>query len=750
MMAVAAVLAAMLPGPAQPAAAATIVVTAPGGDWDNDDATSIDARQLSIDGRADVLGNLARMVPGLSLSDAQGNPWQPSLVYRGFVASPLQGTAQGLAVYLDGGRFNQPFGDTVNFDLLPEAAIARITIKDASPIYGLNALGGAIVVATQTGRSAPGVTMAVSGGDQGRREASFNAGGTRGDLSGFVALRATHDDGWRQRSPSTLYNGFADLGLESGSAGLHLKIVGADTDLTGNGSAPVELLAADRSAVFTSPDTTRNRYLRASLHPWVAVSETVRIEASLYAQRLRQRTLNGDAAEIQACPDTGLLCIEAGNDSVALQTDGGGTIADTLGGGYAVLNRSRTATDALGALAQVVDRRPFAAGENVLIFGFSHDRSHTEFQASTELGVLAADRNVSGIGPIISLADGAIAPVSLVARTRYTGLFVSETLPLLADVSVELGARWNDAQVLLDDRIGTALDGRHRFRRFNPGIEIDWRITPQLQLRGGYSESNRAPTPAELSCAGAAAPCSLTNFFVGDPPLRQVVSRSWEAGASGHIDGGWRVEWLFSAYRATNRDDIQLVASSILGRAYFQNLGSTRRQGIEASITATRAGWTLHGGYALTDATFRSTLVLGGGSNPAADANGHITVLPGNRLPGVPRHRGVFSADYAAGRYAFGGDITAQSGQFFAGDAANLQPGTRGYVLANLRGSIAIAGPLTLFASVSNLFEKRFASFGTFGDTAGVYLSEAPGASNPRSIGPGAPRRWTAGLRARF
>ncbi|MGI4881421.1 MAG: TonB-dependent receptor, partial [Janthinobacterium lividum] len=706
----------------------TIIVTAPGDTIDDDDAIRVTSVDLNRGGTPNLLAGLARTVPGLSYSEAQSNPWQPNLTYRGFVASPLQGVAQGLAVYLDGGRFNQPFGDTVNFDLLPEAAIDSVTIKDASPVYGLNALGGAIVVATKTGRTAPGFAISGAGGSFGRAQGSVEAGWSDDRASAYVALEENHDGGWRRHSPSALYNGFADLGYDGDKAGIHLKLTGADSDLTGNGSAPVQLLAADRRAVFTYPDNTTNAYGRVSLHPWAALSDTTRIEASLYVQHLRQRTVNGDAADIAGCDDaSGLLCLaDDAGDEQRLVDARGNAVADTLGGDpYGVLNRSTTRTTAEGALVQLVDHRAFNGGTNALTLGFSLDRSHTGFTAATELGALTPDRGVDGLGATIDQPDGSIAPVSLLARTRYTGVFLSDQLPLLPGLTAEIGVRWNDERVLLDDRIGTALDGHHGFHRVNPGVEFDYVVTPTVSLRAGYAETNRAPTPAELSCADAAAPCSLTNFFVGDPPLKQVVARTFELGASGsRAIGGWQLDWLLSGYRATNHDDIQFVAADTRGRAFFQNIGQTRRQGVEASATATQGPWTLHAGYALTDATFRTPLLLNSPDNPSADAAGQIAVRRGDTLPGVPRHRGLVSVDYAGRGFTIGGDVQAQSGQVLVGDEANLQPPTRGFALLDLRGSVGLAplgfGPLAVFAELTNVFDKHYATFGTFSETGQV------------------------------
>jgi len=727
-----------------------IVVTAPGGDFDLDEAQGVGAGDIAGSGRPDLFHALSRSVPGLSLQEAQSNRFQPNLVYRGFTASPLQGQAQGLAAYLDGARFNQPFGDTVQFDLLPQAAIERLDLLHASPVYGLNALGGAITIETKTGKTAPGLSGSATLGSYGESEATGEAGWSAGPWSAYLALEHTHDDGWRRFSRSTLTNGFADLGWDGDKGGVHLKLVGADTNLTGNGSAPVDLLKADYRAVFTWPDQTHNRFGRASLHPWLALGSHTRVEASLYWQHLSQRTLNGDAADIAACEDDpGLMCLAAADDSEALLRDtAGATVPDGLSGDpYGVLNRSRTRSAAGGVLAQLIDRRPLGSGENVFVLGASYDGSMTRFASSTELGALTAERGVDGLGPIIDQPDGAISPVSLNARTGYTGLFLSDRLPLTEVVSAEIGMRWNDEAIHLRDRLGTALNGDHSFRRLDPGIEFDWQLSQKAAVHAGYSEASRAPTPVELSCADETAPCSLTNFFVGDPPLKQVVAHSVDIGGQGALGP---FQWLVAAYRTTSSNDIQFVSAGVRGRAFFRNVGRTRRQGVEATLGYRSGPWTVRAGYAFTDANFRTPFTLNSPDNPSADDDGQITVGAGDRLPGIPRHRALLSADYRPGAWSIGADVQAATGQYLFGDEANLQPRTGGYVIANLRASAKAIGPLRLFGEISNVFDRRYATYGTFAETDQVYLREAPGASDPRSLSPGAPRRFMAGVSAEF
>jgi len=113
---------------------------------------------------------------------------------------------------------------------------------------------------------------------------------------------------------------------------------------------------------------------------------------------------------------------------------------------------------------------------------------------------------------------------------------------------------------------------------------------PNLSIYGGYSEANRAPTPLENGCADRNQPCLIDNFLVADPPLKQVVSRTVEAGIRGNFDvslfGPGKINWNAGVFRTINKDDILNVPSTIAGRGFFENAGDTRRQGIEAGISA--------------------------------------------------------------------------------------------------------------------------------------------------------------------
>lgn len=731
---------------------------------------TLTADDIGRAGYPSTLGALDDELGGVSLDAAQNNPFQPNVLYRGFEASPLAGDAQGLAVYVDGTRFNQSFGDTVNWDLIPDIAVDRIDLVGSNPAYGLNALGGALAVRLKDGFTYHGGEAELFGGAFGRVQGSLQYGMQAGNVAAYIAGTGLHEHGWRDHSPSDVGQLYSDLGWRGEKAELHLKLGFADTDLTGNGTSPVELLRREREAVFTYPDNTRNRYGHAALTGSYDLDDRTSLQANAYYTRLSQRTKNGDAAEAEPCDaDPTLVCTEDGDP----YTDRAGAPIPNFvtgspyvaqfpefaeGGPYAFLNRTATDTDGFGAAVQATRQGAVFGRLNHLVVGAGYDGGRTKFSASSALGALTLKRGFGGPGIVVDQADGSISPVRVDAAQDYYGVFVTDTLDATSALSVTASGRFNLARIELKDRIGTALNGEHTFHRFNPGIGLTYRFLPALTAYAGYAEANRAPTPAELSCADAAAPCSLTNFFVGDPPLRQVVAHTFEAGLRGRLpaavpglSGVGRLDWHAGLFRTTSDDDIQFVSSPTVGRAFFRNVGKTRRQGVEAGLRLDAGRLTAYAEYAFTDATFRTPLTLSSEDNPAADAAGEIHVRSGDRLPGIPRHTLKFGADYAVSdRWSVGAGARVASGQVLFGDEANQNPKTDPYVVLNLHTAFWITPRVQVFGLVENVFNNRYETYGTFSPTSDVPMTEVPGASNPRSLSPAPPIAGFGGLRVLF
>ncbi|MBB3859334.1 hypothetical protein GGQ88_000574 [Novosphingobium hassiacum] len=731
---------------------ATIVVTAPGGAFDVDEAQSLDLTEIDASARPDLGRALERSIPGLTLGEASGNAWQASIGWRGFSVSAIQGAEQGLAVYLDGVRFNQPFGDVLLLDLVPDAALVSAQVNEANPVLGRNALAGSLLLQTGDGTSLAG-SRAIFDIDTTGSKGGMLSLGLANETSDLLLLGDWRDEpGWRVASPSRLYRGFAKGRHNGDGWGLEISALVASTSLTGNGVSPVELLAADWSAVFTRPDTTDTRFGRLVVAPSIELGETGRLELRGHYQHLSRRSANGDLADFSACDrDPGVFCVGSADDGYTDPLLSGGLPVardpDSDAEDAAVFNRGDERTNAHGATLQWLDESDTSIGKRRFALGASWEHAATRFGATSELGELEDDRSVEALGLLLQSASGSITSVDLETRLTDVAVFVSAEVPLTSRLSLEAGARYSHNRVVLDDRIGTALDGSHQFDTFNPSLEFDYALGRGIHATAGFSRTNRNPTPAELSCADPEAPCTLANFFIADPPLEHVTASNWHGGIAG---SGSTFDWRVNAWRADTNRDIRMTASEIRGRAYFANLGKTRRQGVETSVDWRRGSFRVSANYAFTDARFRTGYTMSSPQNPAADADGSITVERGDQLPAVPRHAATVRLAREGADWALGLTMRARAGQFLAGDDGNANPRTSAYSVFDLDGKVGLARGVELVAQLRNVFDRHYATFGTFSEVDDIDLAEAPGATNPRALAPGAPRRLTVSLRAQF
>ena len=335
----------------------------------------------------------------------------------------------------------------------------------------------------------------------------------------------------------------------------------------------------------------------------------------------------------------------------------------------------------------------------------------------------------------------------------YGGAYASDSLDLTRRLAFTVAGRFNAAEVNLSDRNGTALSGRHAYDRLNPTIGATYRVAEWLVPYASYAETNRVPSPAELSCAGPADTCSLANFFVGDPDLKQVVAHTIEFGARGTLNriGGGRIVYRIGLFHTDSDDDIVFVNSPNLDRAFFTNVGLTQRQGLDASLVMRMPRWNASISYAYVEASFGTTFVESAGSNPAADADGNITIRSGDRLPGVPAQRLSFQFDgRATNRWTVGVRGILQAGQYLFGDEANLTHRLPGFFTLELHTAFQLTSRVQLFGNIENLTDADYSTFGTFSPVRSVPLFQAPDASNPRSFSPAAPIGGFGGAKVTF
>lgn len=713
----------------------------------------LDSASLTREGAPDILRALNTQVAGVSLDSASGNPYQPSLFYNGFEVSPLQGTSQGIAVYVNGIRFNQPFGDTVNWDLIPDIAIRKINVEGSNPLFGLNALGGSFNLSLNDGFSYSGGQADISGGSFNTVQADIQYGIQRGDQALYVAGSVIHQDGWRDLQSTDIQNIYVDWGIKHDRVELHLNLTAANSVINGPGTAPIELLAVDSAAQFTAPNAIDNRYVQGGLRANVDVSDTLSIQAQAYYNYFQQRAVNGNSPNDAPCNDgSDWLCQGAGMPST---TRGGAPIPAFRGNNasYNELDTNTTNTNAYGAAAQVSDTGKLFGLKNHFVGGASFDGAQTEFSATAFIGgVTPLTRVYVGPGVVID-EPGNNVPVRVAIKDAYAGGFASDTLNLTSALALTFSGRFNFAEINLRDRGGGDLTGNHAYSRFNPAAGLTYTVASWLTAYAGYAEANRAPTPAELSCAGPENSCSLANFFVGDPDLKQVVAHTVEAGLRGHFDviGDARLSYDLSLFHTDSDDDIAFVNSVTLNRAFFANVGQTRREGGSGRVDLKLDRFSAYMAYTYTAATFRTGYVEFGGSNPDADVNGNITVRPGDKLPGVPRSVFKFGLDgviTAAWRAGLDGQYLA--GQYLFGDEANLTPRLPGYFVMNVHSTYDITPRLQVFANAQNLLDRRYDTYGTFSPTTSVVLAQAPNATNPRSYSLAEPLSFFGGVRLKF
>jgi outer membrane receptor protein involved in Fe transport len=756
-----------------------------------------------------------RRMGSVYVNDVQNNPLQPDLNYRGYTASPLLGTPQGLAVYMDGIRLNQPFGDVVSWDLIPRGAIDSIVlVPGSSPLFGLNALGGALSIRTKDGAEHSGSTAQGIYGSDARRSIELDHSGSASNgFNWFFSGNTFREDGWRDDSNSVSDQAFAKLGWRGERTKLNLTVALAESELNGNGMQELRLLAQDYSSVYTKPDTTENESALVALALERQIADGISLAANAHYRQLETSTLNGDINEgsldqavYQPTDAERTALAAAGYSGFPLSGETAANspfprwrcIANILTNEEpnercsGLLNRTGTEQEAVGAAAQLSIDRPLFGGDNRVSFGVTLDSSRSEFEQSSQFGFLLPDRSVGTAPGPGAFADGTQesedaddAGVELVGHRRLWSFYASDTWEIKEAWHLTLSGRFDRVTLTTRD-LNTpgggagSLDGDHTFSRFNPAFGLTATPFANVNFYGSISQSSRAPSIIELGCADPDNPCKLPNALAGDPPLDQVVATTFEFGVRSSALA--TLSWHAGLFRTENRDDILFIADDQSGFGYFANFGKTLRQGIEFGLSARVAKLSFGADYTYLDATYRSEEEVGGTGNSANDIalggdrgfEGVIEIEAGDRIPLIPQHTFKAFIEYAySERLSSAIDMLAVSSAFARGNENNLHqpdglyylgPGeTPGYAVFNMSIEYRPFESLTAFAQITNLLDRKYytgAQLGPMGIRAdGTFIARpfvAPVIDGERALvqstffSPGAPRAYSVGLKYRF
>ena len=719
---------------------------------------------LTRNGAASVLGALDQQVSGVNFNDTLADPFQPEVLFRGFEASPVLGTPQGMAVYQNGVRVNEAFGDTVNWDLIPDIAIDRIDVLNATSVFGLNALGGAMTVTMKNGFTYQGFDATVSGGSFNQRQAQAEYGVNDGTLGAYVAVNGLKEGGWRHFAQDRVKQYYLDLSFHADPITSDLSYSRANNRLFGQGAAPVQSLAISPENVFTGPQDNIDNLDMITLNTAYNFTPTLALSNVVYFRNYRQTVANGDDSNYAACDDAvgpGLLC----DGDYVLTDTAGQNIPDITNGGATLIGQNdyeAIHSQTWGGSLQFSSTEKLLGHGNSFAIGATVDTSSTHFFSGTWLGLIDASLTVLPSPYFVATPEGVdstATPVILNANNKYYGMYLTDTFDLAEALSVTVNGRYNIAKVDLADRNGDALNGNNRFTHFDPSAGVTYQVIPALTVYGSYAINNRTPTASELECANPAAPCLLPTNLASDPPLNQVVSKTAEVGARGTLSGAslGKFGWDLSIYRTNSENDIYGISTTIAS-GFFQNVGSTRREGGDLDLTYQTGRVSAYLQYSYLKATFRSAFLEPAPANPFQDANGNIQVNVGDELPLIPKSRVKLGADVKVlPHWSAGGTVSYIGPSFYRGDEANLNPELPGYTVASLRTSFQFSRHLQIFANIQNVFDRRYSTYGIFGDPTGVGAPGVPAGGesgdpdvDPRFQSPAMPRAYFGGVKISF
>jgi outer membrane receptor protein involved in Fe transport len=741
-----------------------------------------DPKGVKNQGGVSIADYMNNNMQGISVTDMTGSPWQPEINFRGYSSSPLLGTSQGLSTYIDGVRVNEPFGDVTLWDKIPSFAIGNMQmVPGSNPLFGLNTLGGAIAIQTKSGRNNQGAALEYEAGSWGRQRSLVEYGGVSkdGSVDYIIGYQNTTENGWRKHSPSHVNQLFAKTGWQNETTKLDLTYIGSDNNLIGNGFTPESLLRGDRDQIHTRPDFTNNysHFLALNGSHWL--NQDTMFSGNVYYRKSNRHTKNGDLWEYAAG--------QAGGNYNDLTTATG---EDELVG--SVMNRSKTTQDTYGATGQMTFNQDWMGKKNQFVVGAGYDYTLLRYKQSERVNAAFGEdgEDIGALGSGSGAFDASRAPVmagvglqdprqttGLTGKQYTARLFATDTLSLNDKWHLNTGASWNFTRIDNTDTLRgpysatnlSSLTDKDSYTRLNPTVGLTHTPNANLTLFTSYSESSRAPTSIELGCSNPAQPCLLPSQMADDPPLNQVVAKTYEFGGRGNLTEN--VRWNAGVYQAMNHDDIQFTASTINGAGYYKNIGRTKRQGLDFGLSGNVDKFKWNTSYSYVRAKYDTDVDYTNSSNSSADdGTDAFTARKGSYLPSIPKHqlklRGQYSVtpDWTIGtnvigyadQYVWGNENNKhRSGSDCSGagdgECAQGKGKVSGYFVVNLDTQYNVGSGWKAFAKATNIFDRDYYVSGRLAETQFAADGAYDGVER-KMLGllPGAPRAAWIGLRYEF
>ncbi len=719
---------------------------------------SVGAKDLAKQHTLELSDYINNNLGGVTITEGQSNPYMADVNFRGFTASPLAGAPQGLSVFQDGVRINEPFGDTVNWGLIPQSAISSINLMPGSnPVFGLNTLGGALSMNTKSGSTYPGLFAEAMAGSWARR--GFNAGyggssnlSTGGNVDYFVTANFNKESGWRDYSQSEVNQAFGKVGWQNDKSDLDLSLTVAHNNLNGVQALPKSWLNKPEIG-YTFPDSIGNRMQMLTLKGSHFFTDEHLVGANVYVRNSRINNFASNTNDCFASLETasGEACDQdplTAPEPVDIANQGSNEQSTTAQFGYGFATQ-------YSYLGDVMKHK------NQFTGGLSADLGRTKYKSAEQTSTFSPDRSATPTGDFQTETD-------IVTHNKYLGLYATDIFSVNQQFHVTLSGRYNYVQVRVKDNMeadpntgkfvaGDTNHAKHAFNRFNPAIGLNYNPNASLGFYGGYNEGMRAPTPIELSCADPATPCRLPTDFLADPVLDPVISKAFEVGVRGKMSKYF--SWNAGIFHTKLKDDIQFISSgSSFNQGFFDNVGDTQRQGLELGLGAQFDKFNLTANYQYLRATFKDSVTFHNENNSSADADGNYTAKSGDYLPNIPKHSLKLRAAYDFTPSLTVGLNMIASGSIFArGDENNQDENGKvaGYTVFNMDANWRFHQNWSGFLKVSNILDKDYATLGILGtnafNTADKSFNIDPTTWQAEQFqSPGSPRAAWVGVRYEF
>lgn len=681
----------------------------------------------------DLTQRLDQSLGSVHLNDTQGNAYQVDLNYRGFTASPALGTPQGLSVFLDGMRLNEPFGDVVSWDALPQLAIDKITlIPGSNPVYGLNTLGGAIALTTKTGNTFTGSQGGINVGSFGRVGVDVEHGSHTDNDSVYFAASLHNDSGWAANNPSQVRQLFGKYSINLPAGDAAVSLLYADNLLYGNQTVPLSML--DRAAQgYSHPDYAGSQSLMVNVQGSVEMDASNAFAGNLYFRDITRDILNSNIGDLLSASTNDPSCVN--NATIDCP-------ATNLLAHYK--------QQVLGANVQWTNSDFVFSMNQVATVGLNAEFSDTAFSNNGQYATLDSTNGLVGVGNYLSQAD-------IKSSNQRFGIYATSTFDATDKLAVTASARFDyaglklsgtsctDNNALCDLNAGvgptTPVTGDHSYQRINPSLGFTYLVAPNLIGFANYAEGFRTPSAIELACADPATPCSgVPNAFGADPELQPVVSRTYELGMRGNV--GNLMKWRTSFYRTELDNDI-LFNQSSLTTGYFSNVGQTLRQGMEIGLDGKLGQMDYSLDLDRIEATYESSFTVANAANSAAS----VPVQAGDRIPGIPQWVFKSRLSYPVTMQTrLSLAVQAQGPQYARGDDnnADVNGQVAGFTTVKLDVQHSVDKRLNLYAGISNLLDAKYATYGA------LATNNITTGANEQFLSLAAPRTFYAGLQARF